>query len=113
LEREPDVRAEAGGSPGSRIGSLHASRPCSRHDHPAGSRDLLAEPPGLLVVRITGTSPRGAEHAYLPNSLVCAEDLERVAHLADGGVDDLEIQAGRTVLGQAQAGHEDAGDELG
>jgi hypothetical protein len=74
-------------------------------------RDQLPEIARLLVVGIARLRPCGAEDGHLLHVTVGREDLERVAHLLQCGVHDLEIEAGGSVTSEQQSGRDDLSDE--
>ena len=73
-------------------------------DHPIVRSHLRRERSRLLVERIAGLCARGADDRELPRCPVGRERVERVAHLLERGVGQLQVATVRTVSREAHGG---------
>ena len=68
---------------------------------------------GLVVERVVGLRARRAEDRHLARGAVRREHVERVAHLLERGVGDLEVAAVGAVAGEAQRRRDELEDQVG
>ena len=112
LEGELDTHPERVLGPGALDARLHDPRPGAGHDHPVGRRQRRGELSRLLVERVVGLGAGGAEDRHLARGAVGREDRERVTHLLQRGVGDLEVASIGAVTCQPERRRDELEDEV-
>ena len=107
LEGQADVDPEGVVRAGALQAGGHDPGPGAGHRRPAVGGQQGGQVAGLGVKGIGREGARRAEHGDLAHVTVGGEDLEPLAHLLQGGVGDLEVQAVRAVRRQSHHRLED------
>ena len=113
LERQPDAHAERVVGAGALEPGLHDPGAGAGDDHPVVGGHRGREPPGLVVERVVGLGAGRPEDRDLALAAVRREHVERVAHLLERGVGDLQVAAVGAVAREADGGRDQLEDEVG